>query len=223
MTAPLSPLPAPAPLSASLGPLAGSDGLMESVEAIAAALRAGLLDVDIDRATTSLVRARDLARALADTLDDMVGDADRDAQAPATASSRSSAPLALSSLAGRHVLVVDDNGLSLTIMERLLERAGLSVTAAGGGAEALSLLQERSFDAVLMDVYMPGMNGTETARRIHEDPRLSQLAVVAMSASDDHGERALCAAAGMRGFVSKPVDPADLAAALHAALGLDGR
>jgi CheY-like chemotaxis protein len=117
-------------------------------------------------------------------------------------------------LAGRRVLVVDDNRMNVAVVRRLLERAGLQVTAASSGPEALKILTSTSVDIVLLDLYMPEMNGDEVARRIHGELGLQRLPVIALSASVTLEERERCAAAGMVEFVSKPIDPLELLSAM---------
>ncbi len=117
-------------------------------------------------------------------------------------------------LVGRRVLVVDDNRMNLAVVRRLLERAGLQVMSATSGSEALECLAESSVDVVLLDLYMPEMNGDEVARRIRHDLGLHKLPVIALSASVTMEERERCAAAGMDDFVSKPIEPLELLAAM---------
>lgn len=117
-------------------------------------------------------------------------------------------------LAGRRVLVVDDNRMNVAVVRRLLERAGLVVTSASSGSEAMSLLRSSSVDLVLLDLYMPEMNGDEVARRIRSELGLHRLPLIALSASVTLEERERCAAAGMDEFVSKPIEPLELLSAM---------
>lgn len=115
---------------------------------------------------------------------------------------------------GRHILVVDDNRMNVVVVTRFLHRAGLKVTAVSGGRQALDVLLCEPVDAVLMDLYMPEMNGDEAVRLIRAHPSLKDLPVLALSATVTLDERERCAAAGMNDFVAKPVDPLELLAAL---------
>lgn len=117
-------------------------------------------------------------------------------------------------LVGRRVLVVDDNRMNVAVVRRLLERAGLVVTSASSGSEALSVLKSTSVDLVLLDLYMPEMNGDEVARRIRSELGLHRLPLIALSASVTMEERERCAAAGMDEFVSKPIEPLELLSAM---------
>lgn len=117
-------------------------------------------------------------------------------------------------LSGRRVLVVDDNRMNVAVVRRLLERAGLSVITAGSGLDALHILRTTGVDLVLMDLYMPEINGDEAARRIRSELGLHSLPVIALSASVTLEERERCAAAGMDDFVSKPIEPLELLSAM---------
>jgi len=114
----------------------------------------------------------------------------------------------------RHVLVVDDNEINRMLIVKILEAAGMSAVAVDSGERAFELLargpgagDEEPFEAVLMDIQMPGLDGIETTRCIR---RLSNayrdipvIAVTAHDAEEDADERAK---AGMNGYVAKPID-----------------
>jgi two-component system, sensor histidine kinase and response regulator len=90
----------------------------------------------------------------------------------------------------------------------LLDHVGVTVTVANNGREALErLTMGPPFDAVLMDVQMPEMDGYEAARRIRASPELAGLHVIAMTATATQEERQRCMAAGMNDFLTKPIDP----------------
>lgn len=127
------------------------------------------------------------------------------------------APLA-QPLRGRRVLVVEDNEINQQVAQHILERAGAEVDIAAGGAVALAMLERepRRFDAVLMDIRMPGMDGCEATRRIRARPELAALSIIAMTASTQDAEREQALQAGMDGWVAKPFDMASLVAALTA-------
>lgn len=108
---------------------------------------------------------------------------------------------------GRRVLLVDDDRFNLEVIGAILSMAGVDVVTAGSGFEALELLSAgRSFDAVLLDVQMPGTDGCETARRIRQDTRWRDLPLVAVTACVVEGLRERCLDAGMNDFLAKPVD-----------------
>ncbi len=103
------------------------------------------------------------------------------------------------------VLVVEDNRVNQQVAEAILRDAGAEVTCASSGAEALELLETRTFSIVLMDVQMPGMSGIEVTKRIRADGRFRELPIVAMTARAMNDDRDACLAAGMNDYVSKPV------------------
>ena len=108
---------------------------------------------------------------------------------------------------GRRVLLVDDDLRNLLALTPLLERWGIDVTAAGDGEEALeTLASDAAFDAILMDVMMPVMDGVETTRRLRQDPRFDTIPIIALTAKIDDDERQRCASAGILAFVTKPID-----------------
>ena len=115
------------------------------------------------------------------------------------------------------VLVVDDNPTNQEVARALLGAIGVEVEAAGGGEEGLAALAAASFDLVLMDIHMPGMNGVEALAAIRAAGHAA-LPVVALTADAMAGERDRLLALGFDGYVSKPIDPAELISALGAAL-----
>jgi CheY-like chemotaxis protein len=107
-----------------------------------------------------------------------------------------------------HVLLAEDNRVNQKIATRLLEKRGHRVVLAGTGEEALAALAQRSFDLVLMDVHMPGMDGLEATKAIREKEKSTGLhqPIIAMTALAMKGDRERCTAAGMDGYLSKPID-----------------
>jgi len=112
------------------------------------------------------------------------------------------------SLAGKRVLVVDDADTNLFVARHVLERAGLSVTTASNGQIAIDFLraEPERFDAVLMDVQMPGMDGYEVTRTIRDQLGLGHLPVIALTADARESERKKCELSGMDDFLSKPFE-----------------
>lgn len=106
-----------------------------------------------------------------------------------------------------HILVAEDHPVNQRLALRLLEKQGHSVRIAGNGEEALRALDEESFDLILMDVQMPVKNGLETAESIRagEVHTGRHIPIIATTAHAMAGDRERCAAAGMDGYVSKPV------------------
>jgi two-component system sensor histidine kinase/response regulator len=106
-----------------------------------------------------------------------------------------------------HILLAEDNRVNQIVATRLLEKRGHRVVLVGNGGEALVALAEGSFDLVLMDVYMPGMDGIEATLAIREKEKSTGLhqPVIAMTALAMTGDRDRCLAAGMDGYLSKPI------------------
>jgi signal transduction histidine kinase/ActR/RegA family two-component response regulator len=112
-------------------------------------------------------------------------------------------------LAGTRVLVAEDNAVNRMLAERMLAGIGCAVTVAGDGAECLERVRESAFDLVLMDCRMPHMDGYDAARAIREreaaNPALRRTPILALSASVLPEDVEACLAAGMDGFVGKPI------------------
>src|SRR5262249_40875317 len=121
-----------------------------------------------------------------------------------------------------HVLLVEDNPVNRKLAECVLEKAGYRVSSADSGAAALSGRERDRFDLVLMDVQMPGMDGIEATKRIRDHEKLSgeHIPVLALTAHAMPGDRARCLAAGMDGYLIKPIQRATL---LDAVARLHGR
>jgi two-component system, sensor histidine kinase and response regulator len=113
---------------------------------------------------------------------------------------------------GPRVLLAEDNAVNQTLAVRLLEKRGCSVEVAGNGREAVAAFEKQSFDLVLMDVQMPEMDGFEATAAIRERERTTgtHTPIVAMTAHVMKGDREQCLAAGMDGYIPKPVRPQEL-------------
>ncbi len=110
-------------------------------------------------------------------------------------------------LAGRKVLVVDDDFRNIFAMTVLLERGDMEVISAETGAEGIDLLEATpDVDLVLMDIMMPVMDGYATMRAIRKRQRPRPLAIVALTAKTGAGERERCLEAGATAYISKPVE-----------------
>ena len=110
------------------------------------------------------------------------------------------------------VLLAEDNAVNQKLVVRLLERRGHSVSVVGNGAEAVAAHAAGAYDLILMDLHMPEMDGLEATRRIRERERGTgrHTPVIAMTASTTDADRQQCAAAGMDGFLAKPVNGRDV-------------
>ncbi|MDN3577586.1 ATP-binding protein [Chitinimonas viridis] len=115
-------------------------------------------------------------------------------------------PVEVTALQGAHVLLVEDNPINREIAEAYLHDAGVRVTVAENGQQGVELASAQVFDAVLMDVQMPVMDGLSAARRLREEARLAQLPIIAMTAHALSGDRERCIAAGMNDYLTKPLD-----------------
>lgn len=125
------------------------------------------------------------------------------------------APLAgVSAGAGVRVLIAEDNTINQKVARRFLEKLGCTVEIVENGEEALARVQACAYDAVFMDCQMPKMDGYEATRRIRELPEFVRLPIIAMTAHAMRGDREKCLEAGMSDYVSKPLQPEALAAAL---------
>jgi len=108
------------------------------------------------------------------------------------------------------ILVVEDNIVNQKVITGLLKRKGYRFETATDGNQALAMLEYHSFDAILMDVQMPVMDGLEATRRIRAVDRWRDIPIVAMTAHAMSGDRERCLAAGMDDYLSKPVNSNDL-------------
>jgi len=118
------------------------------------------------------------------------------------------------------ILLAEDNAVNRRVAVGLLEKRGYEVIAATNGVEVLAHLERGTFDAILMDVQMPEMGGLEAtaAVRAREKSSGGHVPIIAMTAHAMKGDRERCLDAGMDDYVSKPVKPSDLYAALERAV-----
>lgn len=119
-----------------------------------------------------------------------------------------------SSLKGARILVAEDNAINQQVVKEFLKLSGMEVEIARNGLEALTLLEQQEFDAVLMDVHMPVMGGFEATQKIRQNPKHANLPVIALTAGVTEEEREDTQASGMNDFVAKPVNPEALIATL---------
>jgi PAS domain S-box-containing protein len=111
-------------------------------------------------------------------------------------------------LAGLRLLVVEDNPLNRQVAYELLASEGALVDLAEGGQQGVDMATgpRRAYDAVIMDVQMPDVDGLEATRRVRAVPRLARLPIMAMTANVSNADRDACLAAGMDSHIGKPFD-----------------
>jgi signal transduction histidine kinase len=109
-------------------------------------------------------------------------------------------------LRGARVLLAEDNETNQVVVSMLLRRAGIEVQIANDGAQALQLLEQASYDAILMDAHMPVLDGVDATRILRARPGNEDLPVIAMTASVLPRDRERFAQAGMNDFIAKPLE-----------------
>jgi DNA-binding response OmpR family regulator len=127
------------------------------------------------------------------------------------------APVEGSEIPGR-VLVVDDNELNRDMLSRRVQALGHEVVVASDGAQALEILADGDFDAVLLDIIMPGMNGYRVLSRLKADPTLRSIPVIMITALDEVESAVRCIEMGADDYLPKPFNPTILRARLGALL-----
>ncbi len=113
-------------------------------------------------------------------------------------------------LRGVHVLLAEDNPLNQQVACELLGDVGVKVTVAGNGRMAVELAQQTAFDAILMDMQMPELDGVDATRTLKALPQWFGTPIIAMTANAMHADRKKCLDAGMVDFVAKPIEPDQL-------------
>ena len=116
----------------------------------------------------------------------------------------------LAAIKGATLLVAEDNDLNQEVAQELLTDAGFNVDIAENGQIALDRLAERPYDAVLMDMQMPVMDGVTATTLIRQNSQHQSLPIIAMTANAMQQDRDKCLAAGMNDYVAKPIDPETL-------------
>ncbi len=117
-------------------------------------------------------------------------------------------------LKGKRILVTDDNALNREVATDFLELVGAHVVTAINGVDAIRQLESQDFDAVLMDMHMPVMNGLEAVREIRKQARWAQLPIIALTAQAQEEDLRRSLEAGMNGHLTKPIDEAALYSSL---------
>ncbi len=102
------------------------------------------------------------------------------------------------------LLIAEDNPINQTIIVTMLKSMGIVADTADNGKEAVNALENNRYDGILMDVYMPEMNGLQATEIIRKNFDAHQLPIIAVTA--DINDRELCLQAGMNDFMTKPID-----------------
>src|SRR5437773_1478980 len=120
-----------------------------------------------------------------------------------------------------HILVAEDNELSAQVLEQSLARQGHRVRLASNGREVLALAERGGYDLLLLDVHMPELDGFQVVQAVRERELTAggHLPIIALTARSRKEDRQRCLAAGMDDFLTKPIRPADLLAAIDRVLG----
>jgi CheY-like chemotaxis protein len=119
-------------------------------------------------------------------------------------------------MAGRKVLVVDDDVRNIFAVSSVLERRGMEVLSAGTGREAIQTIESTpDLAIVLMDIMMPEMDGYETMQTIRQNPALRRLPMIALTAKAMKGDRERCLEAGASEYLAKPVNTEQLLSVLR--------
>jgi len=187
----------------------------ETAEALAAAQAAGVaLQGVLGKPVTSLALSQALRAALRE----------RPAQAPVEPTRRLSLKESMTQLAGKRVLLVEDNPVNQQLARELLVRAGVDVYVVNHGQEALDWLAEHPpVDAVLMDCQMPVMDGYTATRQIRQHPQWARLPVIAMTANVMSQDVEEAMAAGMNAHIGKPINIPEMFATLAASVSAQAR
>ncbi len=106
-----------------------------------------------------------------------------------------------------HILLVEDNPVNQMFAVAVLEKRGHTVRTVGNGLEAITILEKETFDAILMDVQMPVMDGLEATRRIRARERNTggRIPIIAMTAHAMERDKEECLAVGMDNYIAKPI------------------
>jgi CheY-like chemotaxis protein len=121
------------------------------------------------------------------------------------------APVIPVNAASVEILVADDNDILRTLISKLLARRGYQADLVCNGREAVEAVRRKRYHLVLMDMQMPEMDGIAAAEAIRELPGPERLVpIIALTANALVGQREICLAAGMNGFLTKPIQPDEL-------------
>ncbi|HUG33153.1 MAG TPA: response regulator, partial [Anaerolineales bacterium] len=163
----------------------------------------GQRDIGLDKGLFDAFLSKPLKPSL--LFDTLAGLFDKSRSAPLIAPAK---PMFDPEMGVRHplrILLAEDNAVNQKLALRLLEQMGYRADLASNGLEAIESLERQRYDAVLMDVQMPDMDGLEATRKIRMMQNLAQPRIIAMTANAMQGDREMCLAAGMDDYISKPI------------------
>jgi CheY-like chemotaxis protein len=124
-------------------------------------------------------------------------------------------------MASRQVLVVEDNEKNMKLVRDVLRATGYTTLGASTGEDAVELAQSHEPALVLMDVQLPGIDGLEALRRLRQDALTASIPILAVTAQAMSGDRERFLAAGFDGYLSKPIDVAELIQVVQEHCGRD--
>ena len=130
-------------------------------------------------------------------------------------SKQDDAAVRMKALRGSKLLLVEDNEINQQVAQEILEDAGFNVTIAENGLKAVEEVKAADYDAVLMDIQMPEMDGYEATHEIRKEERFANLPILAMTANAMTSDRDKALEAGMNDHVAKPIDTNELFSALE--------
>lgn len=116
----------------------------------------------------------------------------------------------------RNVLVVDDNAVDRSRLEKLMTGAGYLVTLANNGVQATEMAKRIKPDLILMDVNMPEVDGFAATRNLRNDPETKNIPVILVTAKDQKADKAWGQMLGARGYITKPYTDEDVLAVVRA-------
>lgn len=109
----------------------------------------------------------------------------------------------------KKVLVVEDNPLNMELVLEILEEQGFEAHGATDGKEAVKMAEKETYDLIIMDIELPGMDGVEAARIIRSNPAYKNVPAIAMTAYAMKGDKERFIASGFNDYVPKPIDVND--------------
>jgi PAS domain S-box-containing protein len=173
-----------------------------------------LAEAGFEAALTKPVRQSQLYNALVEILSpEDAAPADESPAQPVSLSNAGAGTVHL----GLRILLAEDNLINQKVARRMLEKWGCSVHTVGDGGAAIAALEAETYDVVMMDCHMPGLDGYEATTEIRRREKATgaHIPIIAMTANALEGDRDRCLAVGMDDYVRKPVKPDDLSKALH--------